>query len=106
MTECEWLTSSDPVLTLQSLTVVSDRCFRLFACACVRRVWHLLTDDSSRSAVLMAEQFADSGRSRAELAKACRQARRLAEKLERAGQWAPCFAAHAAHQAANCCGAR
>ena len=60
MIEPEWLTSSDPQTMLawcQELgypvsgcvdswkTFVTDRKLRLFACACCRAVWHLLTDD-------------------------------------------------------------
>lgn len=53
MTESEWLASEDPVAMLvyyQSRFIVPNtemgRKLRLFACACVRQVWHLLTDDA------------------------------------------------------------
>lgn len=74
MDEQEWLMSTDPqrmllYLTSQSFgqaTVIhrdyqriSDRKFRLFACACCRQVWHLLTDERSRKAVEVAERYAD-----------------------------------------------
>ena len=34
-----------------------ERDLRLFSCWCVRQVWHLLTDDRSKNAVIVAEKY-------------------------------------------------
>jgi hypothetical protein len=72
MSESDWLACQDPQVMLGWLARpvsgaieqagfhgVSDRRLRLFACACCRQMWHLLTDERSRRAVLVAEQYAD-----------------------------------------------
>jgi hypothetical protein len=59
MTEQEWLSCTDLEQLLDYLPGrTSDRKLRLFACGCCRRIWSLL-DDRGRSAVAVAEQFAD-----------------------------------------------
>jgi hypothetical protein len=63
VTEADWLSSSNPVAMigfLQSRGLGEPRSCRLFACACVRRVWHLLERPGWREAVGEAERFADS----------------------------------------------
>jgi hypothetical protein len=60
MTEEEWLECRDPEPMLNSLRgAASDRKWRLLACACCRRVWHLLRDPRHRAAVVAAERLAD-----------------------------------------------
>lgn len=75
MTEADWLACDDPQRMLAHLdgrTTVrgflgvnvsrpppSDRKLRLFACACCRQVWHLLTDGAARKAILEAARKAE-----------------------------------------------
>lgn len=68
LTESQWLTSTDPRRLLACVgREASVRKLRLFACACCRRLWHLLTDERSRRAVEVAEQFADQLATREDL---------------------------------------
>jgi hypothetical protein len=60
MTEAEWLACADPQPMLVSLRgQASERKLRLIACACCRRLWHLLVGKQGRQAVEVAERFAD-----------------------------------------------
>jgi hypothetical protein len=63
-TEAEWLSSTIPRSMLSFLEARAkagdiNRKLRLFACACVRRIWHLLDDERSRNAVEVAERYAE-----------------------------------------------
>jgi hypothetical protein len=77
MTEAEWLSANDPDEMLDHLQVevgaarrpAGRRKLRLFACACCRRIWHLL-DEGGRKAVAAAEGFAEGLVDRHELARA------------------------------------
>lgn len=64
MDENTWLTCRVPQILLQSkLAGLSQRRLRLFACACCRRIWHLMRDKRSRAAVVAAEAVCESRRS-------------------------------------------
>jgi hypothetical protein len=71
MTEQGWLDGTDPQKMLAFLGGKSgDRKLRLFACACCRRIWHLLTDARSQRAVEGAERFVDGTAGRREMVRA------------------------------------
>jgi hypothetical protein len=60
MTEAEWLECEDLQKMLEFLRgKASDRKLRLFACGCARQEWHLLIDEKSQQAIVLAEQFSD-----------------------------------------------
>jgi hypothetical protein len=60
MTEADWLRCAEPKLMLEFVRGKGKtRKQRLFACACCRRVWHLLKDRRSRDAVTASECYAD-----------------------------------------------
>jgi hypothetical protein len=55
--EAQWLAAVDPQPMLDFLKQDdNDPRLRLFACACVRRIWHLLPDDRCKAAVEAAER--------------------------------------------------
>jgi len=67
MTEQEWLACDDPQKMLPQLLEAGERELRLLACACLRRVWHLLPEGPSREAVEVSEAWADGRATRQDL---------------------------------------
>src|SRR4051794_31675705 len=68
MTEAMWLACMSPREMLDSLRWrTSSRKLRLFGCACLRRVWHFLTDRRGREAVEFAERYAEGNGTEKEL---------------------------------------
>lgn len=60
--------------------VIDDKTIRLFACWCVRQVWHLLDDERSRNAVVASEKYANEEATKKELD--------IARDAARAAAWA------------------
>jgi hypothetical protein len=75
MTEAEWQAADSPDSMLKHIWKEANvRKSRLFACSCCRQVWHLLPNPS-RSAVAVAERYADGLANDEELAMARRSHR-------------------------------
>jgi hypothetical protein len=92
MTEDEWRSGVEPEPMLAYVRyTASERKLRLFACACCRRVWHLLTDERSTEAIEVAERFAEGEATAAELAEAERRHNEVVHcgvpSLEQAAPW-------------------
>lgn len=59
-TEREWFETVDVREMFRVVRGASDRKYRLFACACCRRIWHLIAQhDAIRSCIEFAEGYAD-----------------------------------------------
>jgi hypothetical protein len=54
-----WLNSTDPLQMLEMIPNAPERKLWLFAVACCRHIWSLITDERSRKAVEVAELFCD-----------------------------------------------
>lgn len=97
MNEPDWLASHDPTPMLRFLLErgLGERKARLLACACCRRVWPLLPDRRSRSAVEVSERFADGRATAIELAQARNDGMAASDRLTRQAGWAAYWAANA-----------
>jgi hypothetical protein len=93
VTEAQWMQSTDLSAMLNALRgEISDSKLRLFACACCRRIWHVIDTDVHRRAVEYAEWFARGpGRDIVWLGTGNWATRRLSwpiERIERVEGWA------------------
>lgn len=77
MTEDEWMASENPQVMLDFLcgNKTSERKLRLVAVACYRRILHLVADQRSVDAVLIAERSIEGTASKEEIRNAARAAR-------------------------------
>jgi hypothetical protein len=84
MTEAEWLVSVNSRTMLATVSGKgSERIWRLFAVACVRRVEDRMRDARSRNALEVADRFADGTATRTELQAARAQAEEAAYQAHR-----------------------
>jgi hypothetical protein len=94
MTETDWLAGTDPMPMLEYLRGrASERKLRLVMAGCCRRVWRLLPDERSRSAVEVVERYVDDLASPREYAAARNAALAAAGGAGRRAAWAAYWAA-------------
>jgi hypothetical protein len=93
MTEQQWLAGKDLDRMLSFLRGrASERKLRLFACACCRRVWHLIPEGPSRKTITLAEQVADGLAAEEELEECGKGATAVAQRTVRAASWSAVWA--------------
>ena len=84
MDEGLWLESTEPAELLEFVQAkATERRLRLFTAACCRALWIWMKDERSRSAVEVAERFADGLSTEEELAAARQAAREAADCVTR-----------------------
>ncbi len=99
MTEEEWLICQEPYGMLEYLKIRStNRQSRLFACACCRRIWNLITIPAFREAVEIAEDYSDG----LVALKVCKSANRRLSKIYRGSEIRTDCYRHASHAALKC----
>jgi hypothetical protein len=89
MDESRWLAIADPAEMLDHLLKqdgVSWRKVRLWACACVRRLWLRLVTEPTRRVVEVVERFVDGRASQQEVDKALQEATRVRKGDRRANR--------------------
>src|SRR4051794_23241814 len=106
MTESQWRGGDLKEMLKHTHRRGSERKRRLFATACCRRVWHLLTDDRSQRAVETAERYADGGASDGELSTAGEAAYDAFAALRDTGPTIEMTAANAVYGAAAAAGSK
>jgi hypothetical protein len=84
MDETAWLAATDPAPMLHFLRAggrASDRKLRLFAVACCRQIWPLITHGHCQQAVELSERYADGVATPAQLRKAERRAHAVTSEV-------------------------
>jgi hypothetical protein len=89
MTEKEWLGCKNPQQMVgEVLARASKRKLRLFAVACCRRIWALISEGASREAVVTAEQHADGLAADAAREEALAEVVKVIEAFQERADWA------------------
>jgi hypothetical protein len=80
MTEAEWLACGEPEQVLKLLDWrTRNRKMRLFACACCRQIWEILTQTECRTAIEVVERALEGTASEREVQQAVEAAMQIAD---------------------------